>query len=128
MCISSSYSYVATKVTRTSASDLGKLSSFEQLQKNAFRNASEVLTTFYNAADKTLSRLFESYWIIGNEVGVTRESKFFIQIGFNIDSIEKLLGVNDAQQLSSIMKTFNKSRSNGIIINEFADSQIQPLT
>lgn len=99
----------------------------ERLQQNVFRNALVVLTTFSNAADKTLCRLFEPQWIIGDEVGATREAEFLIPICANIDSVEKIIGVGDAQQLPPVVKTLNKSRSDGTMINEFADSQVQPL-
>ena len=99
----------------------------ERLKKDVFRNASVVLTTFSNAADKTLSRLFEPDWIIGDEVGATREAEFLIPICSNIDSVERVLGVGDALQLPPVVKTLNKTRSDGTMINEFADSQVQPL-
>lgn len=41
-----------------------------------------------------------------------------------IDSIEQILGVGDAQQLPPVVKTHNKSRPDGTVVNEFADSQV----
>lgn len=35
-----------------------------------------------------------------------------------------MLGVGDAQQLPPVMKTLSKKRSDGTMINEFADAQV----
>lgn len=103
------------------------MESLERLQQDVFLNSSVVLTTFSDSADKSLYKSFEPDWIIGDEVGAAREAEFLIPICANIKSVERVLGVGDAQQLPPVVKTLNKSRSDKTMINEFADSQVQPL-
>lgn len=103
------------------------INALEGLQQDVFSGTSVVLTTFSNSADKSLISYFEPDWIIGDEVGATCEAEFLIPVCGNLGSIERLLGVGDAQQLAPVVKTYNKKRLDESMINEFAESQVQPL-
>lgn len=97
------------------------------LQADVLANAFVVLTTFSNSADKLLKDMFHPTWIIGDEVGATQDAELLIPITSFSDRIEHFLGVGDAQQFSPVIKTYNKKESDGSMVNEFADSLVQPL-
>lgn len=59
------------------------ISVLEVLQHNVFSSPSVVLTTFSNSAEKSLISYFTPDWIIGDEVGATREAEFLIPVCSN---------------------------------------------
>lgn len=73
----------------------------EALQKDVIERSSVILTTFSNSTDKFLKRNFAPQWIIGDEVGATREAESLIPSTSYMLSLEQILGVGDGQQFIS---------------------------
>lgn len=99
----------------------------DDLETDVLSSASIVLTTFSNSADKFLTKHFVPDWIIGDEAGATQEAEFLIPVSANLESVERIISVGDAQQLAPVVKSCNKKLRDGRMVNEFADSLIQPL-
>lgn len=97
------------------------------LQKDVFLNSSVVITTFFNSADKFLSRHFLPDWIIGDEVGATQDAELLIPIASNMATVERFIGVGDGQQLAPVVLSHKQKNTSEGMINEFAEGLIQPL-
>lgn len=116
---SESYSNVVMKAAKTSMKIL--------ISRIWFRAYQWVFTTFFNLAENPFRSHFAPDWIIGDELGPTREAGILIPVCSNLESIERILRVGDAQQLAPVVKTHNRLLSNGTVVNEFADLQVQSL-
>ena len=99
----------------------------EEVESGVFRRTSVVLTTFLNSADKFLISHFAPTWIIGDEIGFTQDAELLIPVAANIDSLERFLGVGDAQQLPPVIVSHKRKSDQDTVVNEFSAILTQPL-
>lgn len=97
------------------------------VESGVFRRTSVVLTTFSNSADKFLISHFSPTWIIGDEIGATQDAELLIPIAANMRSLERILGVGDAQQLPPVVVSHKKKSDQDTVVNEFSAILTQPL-
>lgn len=66
-------------------------------------------------------------WIIGDEIGATQDAESLIPLTSNIASIERIISVGDAQQLTPTVLSHRKRNCSGGMVNGFSENLIQPL-
>ncbi|MCJ1268779.1 hypothetical protein MMC22_008667 [Lobaria immixta] len=62
-----------------------------------------------------------------DEIGAIQGAEMLIPIAHNIESVEKIVGVGDPNQLAPVIVTCKKKHGDGGMINEFANALVQPL-
>ena len=97
------------------------------LQKDVFENTQIVLTIFSNSADKTLTKFFQPDWIISDKIGATHEPELILPIVHNIESVKRIIGVGDIQQLTPVVLLLQQSHKDKTVVDQFADALAVPF-
>ena len=72
---------------------------------------------------KVVVRNFKPDWLICDEIGATQEGELLIPIVANLESLKRIIGVGDINQLAPVVMTLHKRREDQTMINEFAESR-----
>ena len=99
----------------------------DNMQADVLQKTEVVFTTLSISADKTLVRNFKPDWLICDEIGATQEGEFLIPIVVNLESLKRIIGVGDINQLAPVVMTLHKCRKDQTMVNEFAESLAQPF-